>query len=93
MGAGPPPTSGGSMGAAPPPASKQPVSYARPAAVPRPAMPQPAVPRPAQVELPRVPGGAPAALPPGWERQRTPDGREYFIDHSTQTTSWTRPTF
>jgi len=93
MGAGPPPTSGGSMGAAPPPVPKQPVSYARPAAVPRPAMPQPAVPRPAQVELPRVPGGAPAALPPGWERQRTPDGREYFIDHSTQTTSWTRPTF
>ena len=35
----------------------------------------------------------PAALPPGWQRMLTADGREYFVDHNTQTTSWTRPTF
>ena len=35
----------------------------------------------------------PEALPPGWQRMLTADGREYFVDHNTQTTSWTRPTF
>ena len=73
-----------SVFAQPAPPAPQPVSYARPAA-PRPA--QPAMP------LPAVPRPPPAALPPGWQRMLTADGREYFVDHNTQTTSWTRPTF
>ena len=32
-----------------------------------------------------------ARLPPGWEKKMAPGGREYFIDHTTKTTSWTRP--
>lgn len=30
-------------------------------------------------------------LPPGWEEKVAPDGRSYYIDHNTKTTSWTRP--
>jgi hypothetical protein len=30
-------------------------------------------------------------LPPGWEIQYTPDGKSYFIDHNTKTTTWTDP--
>ena len=35
--------------------------------------------------------GPSQGLPVGWEAARTPDGREYFINHSNKTTSWTRP--
>ncbi|XP_011404591.1 PREDICTED: E3 ubiquitin-protein ligase SMURF1-like [Amphimedon queenslandica] len=31
-------------------------------------------------------------LPEGWERKRTPHGREYFINHYTRTTQWNKPT-
>eukprot|EP00731_Ephydatia_muelleri_P029437 Em0020g1081a len=31
-------------------------------------------------------------LPEGWERRRTPHGREYFINHYTRTTQWEKPT-
>jgi len=31
------------------------------------------------------------ALPPGWEQQSTPDGRPYFIDHNTNTSTWVTP--
>jgi hypothetical protein len=32
------------------------------------------------------------ALPPGWERRRTPeDGRPYFVDHNTRKTTWVDP--
>lgn len=30
-------------------------------------------------------------LPAGWEQQHTPEGRCYFIDHNTQTRTWTDP--
>jgi hypothetical protein len=30
-------------------------------------------------------------LPPNWEERTAPDGRLYYIDHSTRTTTWTRP--
>ncbi|XP_031561093.1 E3 ubiquitin-protein ligase NEDD4-like isoform X1 [Actinia tenebrosa] len=30
-------------------------------------------------------------LPPGWAMQRAPNGRMFFIDHNTQTTSWHDP--
>lgn len=33
----------------------------------------------------------PAALPPGWEERVTRDGRPYYVDHNTRTTSWERP--
>jgi E3 ubiquitin-protein ligase NEDD4 len=30
-------------------------------------------------------------LPLGWEERRTPDGRPYFVDHHTRTTTWSDP--
>lgn len=30
-------------------------------------------------------------LPPGWERRIDPQGRTYFVDHSTRSTTWHRP--
>ncbi|KAK4053046.1 E3 ubiquitin-protein ligase pub1 [Microbotryomycetes sp. JL201] len=31
------------------------------------------------------------ALPPGWERRVDHLGRTYYVDHTTRTTTWTRP--
>lgn len=31
------------------------------------------------------------SLPLGWEERRTPEGRPYFIDHRTRTTTWNDP--
>ncbi|KAI4867381.1 HECT-domain-containing protein [Hypoxylon rubiginosum] len=30
-------------------------------------------------------------LPPGWEQRWTPEGRAYFVDHNTRTTTWVDP--
>ncbi|KAI0030488.1 hypothetical protein K488DRAFT_54121, partial [Vararia minispora EC-137] len=30
-------------------------------------------------------------LPAGWEERRTPDGRPYFVDHNTRSTTWHDP--
>lgn len=30
-------------------------------------------------------------LPPGWERRFDPQGRTYFVDHNTRSTTWHRP--
>ena len=30
-------------------------------------------------------------LPAGWEQQQSLTGRPYYIDHTTRTTTWTRP--
>ncbi|KAL2129502.1 hypothetical protein VTI74DRAFT_7670 [Chaetomium olivicolor] len=30
-------------------------------------------------------------LPPGWEQRYTPEGRPYFVDHNTRTTTWVDP--
>ncbi|KAJ0424586.1 hypothetical protein BJY00DRAFT_275918 [Aspergillus carlsbadensis] len=30
-------------------------------------------------------------LPPGWEQRITPEGRPYFVDHNTRTTTWVDP--
>ncbi|KAJ5576430.1 WW/Rsp5/WWP [Penicillium sp. DV-2018c] len=30
-------------------------------------------------------------LPSGWERRVTPEGRPYFVDHNTRTTTWVDP--
>eukprot|EP00331_Platyophrya_macrostoma_P010998 CAMPEP_0176432832 /NCGR_PEP_ID=MMETSP0127-20121128/15627_1 /TAXON_ID=938130 /ORGANISM="Platyophrya macrostoma, Strain WH" /LENGTH=142 /DNA_ID=CAMNT_0017815075 /DNA_START=106 /DNA_END=534 /DNA_ORIENTATION=- len=31
------------------------------------------------------------ALPPGWQMAYTAQGQVYYVDHNTQTTSWTPP--
>ncbi|KAL1923673.1 uncharacterized protein VTP21DRAFT_8653 [Calcarisporiella thermophila] len=36
-----------------------------------------------------TPGTGP--LPPGWEMRVTPEGRPYFVDHNTRTTTWVDP--
>ncbi len=30
-------------------------------------------------------------LPAGWEQRSTPEGRPYFVDHNTRTTTWVDP--
>jgi E3 ubiquitin-protein ligase NEDD4 len=30
-------------------------------------------------------------LPPGWEMRSNPEGRQYFVDHNTKTTTWVDP--
>lgn len=30
-------------------------------------------------------------LPPGWEQRITPEGRPYYVDHNTRTTTWVDP--
>ncbi|CAF1348466.1 unnamed protein product [Rotaria sordida] len=30
-------------------------------------------------------------LPPGWEERKDASGRTYYVDHSSRTTTWTRP--
>ena len=30
-------------------------------------------------------------LPAGWEQRHTPEGRTYFVDHNTRTTTWVDP--
>ena len=32
-----------------------------------------------------------SSLPEGWEKRRTGEGRVYYTDHNTQTTSWNHP--
>ena len=32
-----------------------------------------------------------SSLPAGWEAQRAPDGRTYYIDHNTRSTHWELP--
>jgi hypothetical protein len=34
----------------------------------------------------------PEYLPPGWVKRMLPNGRIYYADHSTRTTSWRSPT-
>ncbi|KAJ4396033.1 NEDD4 E3 ubiquitin-protein ligase [Gnomoniopsis smithogilvyi] len=36
-----------------------------------------------------IPGSG--ELPPGWEQRFTPEGRPYFVDHNTRTTTWVDP--
>ena len=31
------------------------------------------------------------ALPPGWEKAKTQDGRSYYTNHLKKTTTWTMP--
>ena len=36
-------------------------------------------------------GTGSGSLPPGWVERRTKDGRLYYVDHNTRSTTWTRP--
>ncbi|KND02049.1 NEDD4 family E3 ubiquitin-protein ligase [Spizellomyces punctatus DAOM BR117] len=38
-----------------------------------------------------VSGSATGPLPNGWEQRFTPEGRPYFVDHNTRTTTWLDP--
>lgn len=59
----------------------------------------PAPPTPAEGEEPSTSGTqqlpaaaqAPDALPAGWEQRQLPNGRVYYVDHNTKTTTWERP--
>jgi hypothetical protein len=56
-----------------------------PQAAPRGMMPVQAAPAPVPVQA------AAAPLPDGWEQKASPDGRQYFVNHNTKETQWTRP--
>ena len=45
---------------------------------------------PAAAQASSVPSGL-GELPPGWEQRYTPEGRSYFVDHNTRTTTWVDP--
>ena len=32
-----------------------------------------------------------APLPPGWEERKTPEGKSFYVDHNTRSTTWNRP--
>ena len=40
---------------------------------------------------PTTPGSDAIPLPQGWEERQTPDGRPYFVDHNSRTTTWLDP--
>ncbi|KAG5648371.1 hypothetical protein DXG03_004943 [Asterophora parasitica] len=68
-----------------------------------PAPPQPPIRPTSQVNVPPRSASASASspgnegtyaeipLPLGWEERRTPEGRPYFVDHHTRTTTWADP--
>ncbi|KAJ7044182.1 hypothetical protein C8F04DRAFT_692173 [Mycena alexandri] len=72
-----------------------------PAAAPRVPAPQPPGPSPARAPSVGNPAAAATSpqtgpyadvpLPLGWEERRTPEGRPYFVDHQTRTTTWVDP--
>ena len=42
-------------------------------------------------EDPSSSGGDDDLLPEGWEARRTKDGKTFYVDHNTRTTTWQRP--
>ncbi|KAM7146528.1 NEDD4-like E3 ubiquitin-protein ligase WWP2 isoform 2-T4 [Macrochelys suwanniensis] len=53
---------------------------------------EPEEPAPASgTQSPRAAAQALEALPPGWEQRELPNGRVYYVDHNTKTTTWERP--
>ena len=62
------------------------------ATIPNPAptthsVPLPLLPRQSMPPLPQPDSD----LPPNWERRFTSEGRPYFVDHTTRTTTWANP--
>ncbi|KAF2004832.1 HECT-domain-containing protein [Amniculicola lignicola CBS 123094] len=56
---------------------------------------QPSPPNPSTNAVSMLATGATTAgtgeLPSGWEQRHTPEGRPYFVDHNTRTTTWVDP--
>lgn len=56
---------------------------------------QPSPPGPSSNAVSLMATGATTAgtgeLPSGWEQRHTPEGRAYFVDHNTRTTTWVDP--
>jgi len=56
---------------------------------------QPSPPGPSSNAVSMMATGATTAgtgeLPSGWEQRHTPEGRPYFVDHNTRTTTWVDP--
>jgi len=42
-------------------------------------------------DSPKLPPLAEEPLPAGWEMRKDPQGRTYFVDHKSKTTTWTDP--
>ncbi|KAI8983859.1 hypothetical protein BDB01DRAFT_790372 [Pilobolus umbonatus] len=59
----------------------------------RPPVSTPPMAQPESVTIPNnnitTPGSGP--LPPGWEMRKNTEGRPYFVDHNTRTTTWVDP--
>ncbi|EDR11266.1 uncharacterized protein LACBIDRAFT_247319, partial [Laccaria bicolor S238N-H82] len=53
------------------------------------AAPQPAAPAAIPASTATTPGTG--SLPNGWEERYTPEGRPYYVDHNTRTTTWVDP--
>lgn len=101
-----PPGSGARLQEAPAPATYHPTpapqpTWQVPAPAPQPTWRQPA-PAPAPYGQPvahgyeapqyaAAAGGLLAGLPPGWEKRFDAQGKAYYVDHGTQTTSWHPP--
>ena len=65
----------------------------QPAPVPSPtttSSPSTAFPPPISAAPPST-GSDTIPLPQGWEERQTPDGRPYFVDHNSRTTTWLDP--
>jgi E3 ubiquitin-protein ligase NEDD4 len=61
----------------------------QPAPAPPPTTPPSTTP-PAPIS-PTTAGSDAIPLPQGWEERQTPDGRPYFVDHNSRTTTWLDP--
>lgn len=49
-------------------------------------------PGPAPAGPPNGPSNAPLTpIPQGWEERKDGNGRPYYVDHTTRTTTWERP--
>jgi len=46
---------------------------------------------PAQISTTGATTAGSGALPHGWEERYTPEGRPYYVDHNTRTTTWVDP--
>ncbi|EGO23806.1 hypothetical protein SERLADRAFT_439115 [Serpula lacrymans var. lacrymans S7.9] len=73
-------------------------SWIRPAGVqPQPQQPIPTTPSNSFIQPFNIPSNdgsqtyVDIPLPQGWEERRTPEGRPYFVDHRTRSTTWTDP--
>jgi E3 ubiquitin-protein ligase NEDD4 len=51
---------------------------------------QPAAAAPATINTGNTTAGT-GSLPNGWEERYTPEGRPYYVDHNTRTTTWVDP--